>query len=158
MWYRVDNMSKYNGLKRDQLEELVVEKLNFFLKYLDGQSSYPLGKFPTGIPLPRGGEYLIWVGCSEGTVSFTLQDTNGFDYHNIKIDKFGGNRQVASLTSSPFKESGSIWFAKSLEIRCDYIDLETNPTMFLRQIVAQIRKKDQVLAYWLGLTAIQDYC
>ena len=29
-------MSKYTGLKRDQLEELVVEKLNFFLKYLDG--------------------------------------------------------------------------------------------------------------------------
>ena len=52
-------MSKYNGLKRDQLEELVVEKLNFFLKYLDGQSSYPMGKFPTGIPSPCGGDYLI---------------------------------------------------------------------------------------------------
>lgn len=87
-------MSKYKGLKRDQLEELVVEKLNFFLKYLEGQSTYPMGKFPTGSPSPLGGEYLIWVGCSEGTISFTLQDTNGVDYHNIKIDKFGGVRKV----------------------------------------------------------------
>ena len=151
-------MSKYKGLKRDQLEELVVEKLNFLLKYLDGQSSYPMGKFPTGISSPFGGEYLIWVGCSEGTISFTLQDTNGFNYHNIKIDRFGGNRSVVSLASRPFKENGSIWFGKSLEIRCDWVDLKSTPTLFLNQVVSQIRKKDQVLAYWLGLTAIQDYC
>lgn len=151
-------MSKYKGLKRDQLEELVVEKINFFLKYLDGQSSYPMGKFSTGIPSPCGGEYLIWVGCSEGTISFTLQDTVGVDYHNIKIDKFGGNRPVVSLASRPFKENGSIWFGKSLEIRCDWVDLENTSTLFLNQVVSQIRKKDQVLAYWLGLTAVQDYC
>jgi hypothetical protein len=30
--------------------------------------------------------------------------------------------------------------------------------MFLTQALRVIRKKDQVLAYWLGLTAIQDYC
>ena len=47
-------MSKYKGLKRDQLEQLVVEKINFFLKYLEGQSSYPMGKFPTGISSPFG--------------------------------------------------------------------------------------------------------
>ena len=35
-------MSKYKGLKRDQLEQLVVEKLTWFLKYLDRQSSYPM--------------------------------------------------------------------------------------------------------------------
>lgn len=151
-------MSKYKGLKRGQLEELVVERLNFFLKYLDGQSSYPMGKFPTGISSPNGAEYLVWVGCSEGTISFTLQDTNGIDYHNVKIDKFGGSRQVVSLASRPFKENGSIWFGKSLEIRCDWSDLQTSPTMFLTQVVSSIRKKDQVLAYWLGLTNIQDYC
>lgn len=151
-------MSKYKGLKRDQLEQLLLEKLTWFLKFLEGQSSYPLGKFPTGIPSPRGGEYLIWVGCSEGTISFTLQDTNGIDYHNVKIDKFGGSRQVVSLASRPFKENGSIWFGKSLEIRCDWSDLQTSPTIFLTQVVSSIRKKDQVLAYWLGLTNIQDYC
>lgn len=151
-------MSKYKGLKRDQLEELVVEKLNFLLKYLDGQSSYPMGKLPTGISSPFGGEYLIWVGCSEGTISFTLQDTNGVDYHNIKIDKFGGSRQVVELASRPFKETGEIWFGKSLSIRCDWVDLQKSPTMFTKQLVPYIRKKDQVLAYSLGLTAIQDYC
>lgn len=151
-------MSKYNGLKRDQLEELVVEKLNFFLKYLDGQSSYPMGKFPTSISSPSRGEYLIWVGCSDGTISFTLQDTNGVDYHNIKIDKFGGSRQVVELASRPFKETGEIWFGKSLSIRCDWVELQTSPTMFTKQLLPYIRKKDQVLAYWLGLTAIQDYC
>lgn len=151
-------MSKYKGLKRDQLEQLVVEKLNFFLKYLEGQSSYPMGKFPTGIFSPLGGEYLIWVGCSEGTVSFTLQDTTGVDYHNIKIDKFGGVRKVVDLTSSPFKENGTIWFAKSYSLRCDADQFESNPTFFLKQLLPKIRKKDQVLAYWLGLTEIQDYC
>lgn len=151
-------MSKYKGLKRDQLEELVVEKLNFFLKYLDGQSSYPMGKFPTGIPSPLGGEYLIWVGCSEGTISFTLQDTNGVDYHNIKIDKFGGSRQVVEIASRPFKETGGIWFGKSFSLRCDWDDLQMSPTMFTKQLLPYIRKKDQVLAYWLGLTAVQDYC
>ena len=151
-------MSKYKGLKRDQLEELVVEKLNFFLKYLEGQSSYPMGKFPTGIPFPSRGEYLIWVVCSDGTISFTLQDTNGVDYHNIKLDKFGGSRQVVELASRPFKDTGDIWFGKSLSLRCDWVDLQTNPTMFTRQLLPYIRKKDQVLAYWLGLTAIQDYC
>lgn len=151
-------MSKYKGLKRDQLEQLVVEKLNFFLKYLEGQSSYPMGKFSTGIPSPFGGEYLIWVGCSKGTISFTLQDTNGVDYHNIKIDKFGGSRQVVELASRPFKETGEIWFGKSLNLRCDWVDLQNNPIMFTKQLLAYIRKKDQVLAYWLGLTAVQDYC
>lgn len=151
-------MSKYKGLKRDQLEQLVVEKLTWFLKFLEGQSTYPMGKFPTGIPSPRGGEYLIWVGCSEGTISFTLQDTKGFDYHNIKIDKFGGSRQVVEIASRPFKETGELWFGKGLSIRCDWVDLRDNPTMFLKQVLPQIRKKDQVLAYWLGLTAIQDYC
>lgn len=151
-------MSKYKGLKRDQLEELVVEKLNFFLKYLEGQSTYPMGKFPTGISSPSRGEYLIWVGCSEGTISFTLQDTNGVDYHNIKIDNFGGSRQVIELASRPFKEIGEIWFGKSLNLRCDWVDLQTSPTMFTKQLLPYIRKKDQVLAYWLGLTAVQDYC
>lgn len=151
-------MSKYKGLKRDQLEELVVEKLNFFLKYLEGQSTYPMGKFPTGSPSPLGGEYLVWVGCSEGTVSFTLQDTNGISYHNIKIDKFGGVRKVVELASRPFKEDGSVWFAKSFSLRCDADHLEKNPTLFTKQLLPYIRKKDQVLAYWLGLTAIQDYC
>ena len=151
-------MSKYKGLKRDQLEQLVIERLNFFLKYLDGQSSYPMGKFPTGILSPLGGEYLIWVGCSEGTISFTLQDTNGVDYHNIKIDKFGGSRQVVELASRPFKGTGEIWFGKSLNLRCDWVDLQENPTMFTRQLLPYVRKKDQVLAYWLGLMAIQDYC
>ena len=145
-------MSKYKGLKRDQLEELVVEKLNFFLKYLEGQSTYPMGKFPTGIPSPQGGEYLIWVG------SFTLQDTVGVDYHNIKVDKFGGSRQVVELASRTFKDTGEIWFGKSLNIRCDWVDLQTNPTMFTKQLLPYIRRKDQVLAYWLGLTAVQDYC
>lgn len=151
-------MSKYKGLKRDQLEELVVEKLNFFLNYLEGQSTYPMGKFPTGILSPSGGEYLIWVGCSEGTISFTLQDTTGVDYHNIKIDKFGGSRKVVELASRPFKETGEIWFGKSLNLRCDWVDLQTNPTMFTKQLLPYIRKKDKVLAYWLGLTAVQDYC
>lgn len=151
-------MSKYKGLKRDQLEELVVEKLTFFLKYLDGQSSYPVGKFSTGILSPNGGEYLIWVGCSEGTISFTLQDTNGVDYHNIKIDKFGGVREVIDLSSRPFKENGTIWFAKSYSLRCDADQFESNSNFFLKQLPSKIRKKDQVLAYWLGLTVIQDYC
>ena len=150
-------MSKYKGLRRDQLEELVVEKLVWFLKYLDGQSSYPMGKSPTGITSPNGAEYLVWVGCSQGTISFSLQDTRGFNYHNIKIDKFGGQRQVVSLASIPFKDVGSPWFEKSLTIRCDWSELERNPKFFLNQVVSQIRKKDQVLAYWLGLTAIQDY-
>ena len=151
-------MSKYNGLKRDQLEELVVEKLNFFLKYLNGQSSYPMGKFPTGISSPNGGEYLIWIGCSVGTVAFTLQDTKGVDYHNIEMVKFGGSRPVVNLASRPLKENGSIWFAKSYSMRCDIDQFESNPTFFLKQLLPKIRKKDQVLAYWLGLTAIQDYC
>jgi hypothetical protein len=151
-------MSKYKGLKRDQLEQLVVEKLNFFLKYLEGQSSYPMGKFSTGIFSPFGGEYLIWVGCSKGTISFTLQDTTGVDYHNIKIDKFGGSRKVVELASRPFKDTGEIWFGKSFSLRCDWDDLKRNPKMFLTQALRVIRKKDQVLAYWLGLTAIQDYC
>ena len=151
-------MSKYNGLKRNQLEQLVVEKLTWFLRYLDGPSSYPMGKFPTGISSPLGGEYLVWVGCSDGTISFTLQDTTGYDYHNIKIDKFGGSRQVVEIASRPFKENGTIWFGKSLEIRCDWVDLDRSPTLFLKQVVSKIRKKDQVLAYWLGLTNIQDYC
>ena len=151
-------MSKYKGLKRDQLEQLVVEKLTWFLKYLEGQSSYPMGKFSTGIPSPNGGEYLIWVGCSTGAIAFTLQDTTGFDYHNIKIDKFGGVRKVVDLTSSPFKENGKIWFAKSYSMRCDVDQFESNPSFFLKQLLPKIRKKDQVLAYWLGLTAIQDYC
>lgn len=151
-------MSKYTGLKRDQLEQLVVEKLTWFLKYLDGQSSYPMGKFPAGIPSPGGGEYLIWVGCSEGTISFMLQDTIGVDYHNIKIDKFGGVRKVVDLTSSPFKDTGTIWFAKSYSIRCDADQLDSNPDFFLKQLPPKIRKKDQVLAYWLGLMAIQDCC
>lgn len=114
--------------------------------------------FPPVSPLLLGGEYLIWVGCSEGTISFTLQDTNGVDYHNIKIDKFGGSRQVVELASRPFKETGEIWFGKSLSIRCDWVDLQTNPTMFTKQLSPYIRKKDQVLAYWLGLTVVQDYC
>lgn len=151
-------MSKYNGLKRDQLEQLVVERLTWFLKYLEGQSTYPMGKFPTGIPSPQGGEYLIWVGCSDGTISFTLQDTNGVDYHNIKIDKFGGVRKIVDLSSSPFKENGTIWFAKSYSLRCDADQFESNPTFFLKQLPPKIRKKDQVLAYWLGFTAIQDFC
>lgn len=151
-------MSKYKGLKRDQLEELVVEKLNFFLKYLDGQSSYPMGKFPTGIPSPNGAEYLVWVGCTKGTISFSLQDRLGFNYHNIKIDKFGGQRQVVSLVSTPFKDVGSPWFEKSLTIRCDWSELYSSSEFYLSKVVSQVRKKDQVLAYWLGLTAIQDYC
>ena len=147
-------MSNYKGLKRDQLEELVVEKLNFFLKYLDGQSSYPMGKFPTGIPSPNGTEYLVWVGCSEGTISFTLQDTNGISYHNIKIDKFGGVRKVVELASRPFKEDGSVWFAKSFSLRCDIDQFESNPTFFLKQLLPKIRKKDQVLALLVGLERI----
>ena len=151
-------MSKYKGLTRNQLEKLVIEKLNFFLRYLEGQSSYPMGKFSTGIPSSQGSGYLIWVGCSEGTVSFTLQDTKGFDYHNIKIDKFGGSRQVVEIASRPFKETGGIWFGKSFSLRCDWVDLKRNPNMFLTQALRVVRKKDQVLAYWLGLTAVQDYC
>ena len=151
-------MTKYKGLIRDQLEELVVEKLTWFLKYLVGQSSYPMGKFPTGIPSPQGGEYLIWVGCSKGTLAFMLQDTHGLGYHNIKIDKFGDNRPVVSLASRPFKLSGYIWFEKSLEVRCDWPELEKNPKFFLNQVVSQIRKKDQVLAYLVGLEAVQEYC
>ena len=151
-------MSKYKGLKRDQLEELVVEKLNFFLKYLEGQSTYPMGKFPTGIPSPQGGEYSIWVGCSKGTLAFMLQDTYGVGYHNIKMDKFGDSRPVVSLASRPFKTNGYIWFDKSLEVRCDWSELDRNPKFFLNQIVSKIRKKDQILAYLIGLTAIQEYC
>ena len=105
-----------------------------------------------------GGEYLVWVGCSEGTTSFTLQDTMGVDYHNIKIDKFGGNRQVVEIASRPFRESGVIWFGKGFSLRCDWDDLKSNPTMFLTQALRVVRKKDQVLAYWLGLIAIQDCC
>ena len=62
------------------------------------------------------------------------------------------------LASRPFKETGEIWFGKGLSLRCDWVDLRDNPTMFLKQVLPQIRKKDQVLAYWLGFTAIQDYC
>lgn len=151
-------MSKYKSLTRDRLEELVIEKLAWFLKYLEGQATYPMGKFPTGIYSHLGGEYLIWVGCTKGTISFTLQDTAGYDYHNIKIDKFGGDRQVVEVASRVFKESGDIWFEKSFCVRCDWEDLKRNPPMYLKQLLRNVRKKDQVLAYWHGLSAIQDCC
>lgn len=147
-------MSKYNGFKREDLESQLVEKLFHFLKYLYGHSSYPMGRYPTGIPSPNGGEYLIWIGCSAGTVSFTLQDTVGVDYHNIKMDKFGTIRPVLDLASRPFKETGSIWFAKSYSMRCDLDQFESNPTFFLKQLLPKIRKKDQVLALLVGLERI----
>lgn len=117
-----------------------------------------MGKFPTGIPSPCGGEYLIWVGCSEGTISFTLQDTVGVDYHNIKIDKFGGVRKVIDLASTPFDEHGKLSFSKVVGASCEGSVFDDSPEFYLKQLVSGIRKKDQVLAYWLGLTAIQDYC
>lgn len=147
-------MSKYNGFKREDLESRLVERMFHFLKYLYGQSSYPMGKYPTGISSPNGGEYLIWIGCSVGTVAFTLQDTVGVDYHNIKMDKFGTIRPVLDLVSRPFKETGAIWFAKSYSIRCDIDQFESNPAFFLKQLLPKIRKKDQVLAFLVGLERI----
>lgn len=151
-------MSKYKGLKRDQLEELVVEKLTWFLKYLTGQSSYPMGKFPTGIPSPQGGEYLIWVGCSEGTISFSLQDTNGVDYHNIKVDKFGGVRKVVDLVSTPFDDHGKLSFSKMVDIRCEGSIFYDSPDFYLWKLLSSVRKKEHILAYSIGLTEIQINC
>ena len=149
-------MSKYNGFKREDLESQLVEKLFHFLKYLYGQSSYPMGKYPTGIYSPNGGEYLIWIGCSVGTVAFTLQDTKGVDYHNIEMVKFGGSRPVLNLASRPLKENGSILFAKSYSMRCDVDQFESSPTFFLKQLLPKIRKKDQVLAFLVGLERIVE--
>lgn len=115
-----------------------------------------MGKYPTGISSPNGGEYLIWIGCSVGTVAFTLQDTKGVDYHNIEMVKFGGSRPVVNLASRPLKENGSIWFAKSYSMRCDIDQFESNPTFFLKQLLPKIRKKDQVLAFLVGLERIVE--
>lgn len=151
-------MSNYRDLKRDQLEQLVVEKLTWFLRYLDGQSSYPVGRFSTGVSSRIGEEFLVNVQCTKGTVSFILQDTAGFFYHRIEVRKFNNNLSVVELRSLSYKDVGSPWYDKLCKFECDAKELEINSTQFLQKLVSRVRKKDQVLAYLLGLMLVREYC
>ena len=77
-------MTSYRNLTRSQLEALLINQLDWFLKYLDGQSSYPVGRFSTGVLSRIGEEYLVNVQCTKGDISFDLQDTAGFFFHRLE--------------------------------------------------------------------------
>ena len=151
-------MSSYRDLKRIQLETLLITQLSWFLKYLDGQSSYPVGRFSTGIHSRVGEDYLVNVQCTKGEISFDLQDTAGFFFHRLEIQKLNTNPSVVVFRSIPYKDVGSPWFDKTCKLQCDTKELETNSTQLIEKLVSRIRKKDQVLAYLLGLRLVRKYC
>ena len=151
-------MSSYRDLTRNQLDTLLINQIAWFLKYLDGQSSYPVGRFSTGVHSRIGEEYLVNVQCTKGIVSFILQDTAGFFYHRVEMRKFNNNLSVVEFRSLSYKDVGSPWQDKLCKFECDTKELEINTTQFLEKLVSRIRKKDQVLAYLLGLRLVQEYC
>lgn len=151
-------MTSYRDLTRSQLEALLINQLAWFLKYLDGQSSYPIGRFSTGVPSRVGEDYLVNVQCTKGEISFDLQDTAGFFFHRLEIQKFNTNPSVVMFRSIPYKDVGSPWFDKTCKLQCDTKELETNSTQFIEKLVSRIRNKDQVLAFLLGLRLVQEYC
>lgn len=151
-------MTCYRDLTRSQLEALLINQLAWFLKYLDGQSSYPIGRFSTGVPSRVGEDYLVNVQCTKGEISFDLQDTAGFFFHRLEIQKFNTNPSVVMFRSIPYKDVGSPWFDKTCKLQCDTKELETNSTQFIEKLVSRIRNKDQVLAFLLGLRLVQEYC
>lgn len=151
-------MTSYRDLTRSQLEALLINQLAWFLKYLDGQSSYPIGRFSTGVPSRVGEDYLVNVQCTKGEISFDLQDTAGFFFHRLEIQKLNTNPSVVVFRSIPYKDVGSLWFDKTCKLQCDTKELETNSTQFIEKLVSRIRNKDQVLAFLLGLRLVQEYC
>lgn len=151
-------MTSYRDLTRSQLEALLINQLAWFLKYLDGQSSYPVGRFSTGVPSRVGEDYLVNVQCTKGEISFDLQDTAGFFFHRLEIQKLNTNSSVVVFRSIPYKDVGSPWFDKTCKLQCDTKELETNSTQFIEKLVSRIRNKDQVLAFLLGLRLVQEYC
>lgn len=151
-------MNNYRDLKRTQLETLLVDQLTWFLKYLDDQFSYPMGRFSTGVPSRIGEDYLVNVQCTKGEISFDLQDTAGFFFHRLEIQKLNTNTDVVVLRSIPYKDMGSPWFDKTCKLQCDIKDLEINPTIFIEKLVSRVRKKDQILAFLLGLNLVREYC
>lgn len=151
-------MTSYRDLTRSQLEALLINQLAWFLKYLDGQSSYPVGRFSTGVPSRVGEDYLVNVQCTKGEISFDLQDTAGFFFHRLEIQKLNTNPSVVMFRSIPYKDVGSPWFDKTCKLQCDTKELETNSTQFIEKLVSRIRNKDQVLAFLLGLRLVQEYC
>lgn len=151
-------MTSYRDLTRSQLEALLINQLAWFLKYLDGQSSYPIGRFSTGVPSRVGEDYLVNVQCTKGEISFDLQDTAGFFFHRLEIQKLNTNPSVVVFRSIPYKDVGSPWFDKTCKLQCDTKELETNSTQFIEKLVSRIRNKDQVLAFLLGLRLVQEYC
>lgn len=151
-------MTSYRDLTRSQLEALLINQLAWFLKYLDGQSSYPVGRFSTGVPSRVGEDYLVNVQCTKGEISFDLQDTAGFFFHRLEIQKLNTNPSVVVFRSIPYKDVGSHWFDKTCKLQCDTKELETNSTQFIEKLVSRIRNKDQVLAFLLGLRLVQEYC
>ena len=151
-------MTSYRDLTRSQLETLLINQLDWFLKYLDGQSSYPVGRFSTGVPSRVGEDYLVNVQCTKGEISFDLQDTAGFFFHRLEIQKLNTNPSVVMFRSIPYKDVGSPWFDKTCKLQCDTKELETNSTQFIEKLVSRIRNKDQVLAFLLGLRLVQEYC
>ncbi len=151
-------MTSYRDLTRSQLEALLINQLAWFLKYLDGQSSYPVGRFSTGVPSRVGEDYLVNVQCTKGEISFDLQDTAGFFFHRLEIQKLNTNPSVVVFRSIPYKDVGSPWFDKTCKLQCDTKELETNSTQFIEKLVSRIRNKDQVLAFLLGLRLVQEYC
>lgn len=151
-------MTSYRDLTRSQLEALLINQLAWFLKYLDGQSSYPVGRFSTGVPSRVGEDYLVNVQCTKGEISFDLQDTAGFFFHRLEIQKLNTNPSVVVFRSIPYKDVGSPWFDKTWKLQCDTKELETNSTQFIEKLVSRIRNKDQVLAFLLGLRLVQEYC
>lgn len=151
-------MIGYRDLTRSQLEALLINQLAWFLKYLDGQSSYPVGRFSTGVPSRVGEDYLVNVQCTKGEISFDLQDTAGFFFHRLEIQKLNTNPSVVVFRSIPYKDVGSPWFDKTCKLQCDTKELETNSTQFIEKLVSRIRNKDQVLAFLLGLRLVQEYC
>lgn len=151
-------MTSCRDLTRSQLEALLINQLAWFLKYLDGQSSYPVGRFSTGVPSRVGEDYLVNVQCTKGEISFDLQDTAGFFFHRLEIQKLNTNPSVVVFRSIPYKDVGSPWFDKTCKLQCDTKGLETNSTQFIEKLVSRIRNKDQVLAFLLGLRLVQEYC
>ena len=151
-------MTSYRDLTRSQLEALLINQLAWFLKYLDGQSSYPIGRFSTGVPSRVGEDYLVNVQCTKGEISFDLHDTAGFFFHRLEIQKRNTNPSVVMFRSIPYKGVGSPWFDKTCKLQCDTKELETNSTQFIEKLVSRIRNKDQVLAFLLGLRLVQEYC
>lgn len=147
-------MNSYRELNRNQLETLLVNQLACFLKYLDGQSSYPVGRFSTGVPSRIGDDYLVNVQCANGKISFDLQDTAGFFFHRLEIQKFNTNPSVVVFRSIPYKDVGSPWSDKTCKLQCDINELGVNSIQFLEKLVFKIRKKNQVLAFILGLSFI----